>query len=295
MLVTRASRPFSDPAWSFEPKWEGYRLLVEWDGASMLPRTRSGKSFDHPAFEGAWLDHPVVLDGELIAYDEEGIPRFELLRRDAMSVAYIVFDILYDRVEVIGEPIEARRDRLAALDLPAAFVRSEVVLGDGEALFEAVKARGMEGVVAKRLGSRYRPGARSPDWLKMSVKRTIRAVIGGFTKGEGARARTFGSLLVGLRSGNRLRWAGAVGTGFDEATLEAIREALGGILTDKCPFETDEELPTDATWVAPSLVIAVEFKEWTMAGRLRAASFKGFPIEPADTWETEGPATKPAS
>lgn len=293
MLATRVDSPFSDSAWSFEPKWDGYRLLVEWDGRAMTLRTRSGRTFDHEAFGDPPADYPVVLDGELIAYDETGVPRFELLQRGATSVAYVVFDILYDDAEVIGEPLEARRERLSRLDLPSPFIRSGVVSGDGEALYEAVKANGLEGIVAKRFGSVYRPGARSQDWRKVSIRRTVRAVVGGFTPGEGSRAATFGSLLVGLRSGDRLRWTGAVGTGFDDPTLSAMREALDEMRSEHCPFEPDSELPSGAVWVLPSLVVAVEFKEWTSAGRLRAPSFKGFPIGPADTWETEGPSSGP--
>lgn len=294
MLATRAPRPFTDQGWVFEPKWDGYRLLVEWDGSSMTLRTRSGRILEHPAFSEPPAGHPVVLDGELIAYDDAGIPRFDLLQRGAMSVACVVFDILYDDVEVIDEPLEERQRRLAHLALPQPFVRSEAVVGEGEALYAAAASSGMEGIVAKRLGSRYRPGIRSTDWRKITVKHTIRALVGGFTRGEGSRASTFGSLLVGLPSESGLRWIGAVGTGFDDEALAAIRGAMDEMHSSACPFAHDAELPGDATWVAPALVAAVEFKEWTSAGRLRGPSFKGFTDEPADTWEDEGP-TRPVS
>ena len=294
MLATRAVRPFTDRGWMFEPKWDGIRLLVESDGSDMTLRTRSGRKIEHAAFREAPARHPVVLDGELVAFDELGVPRFGLLQRGAASIAYMVFDILYDGTEVIDEPLEHRLDRLARLGLPSPFIRSEAIPTEGEALFSAAAANELEGIVAKRLGSRYRPGVRSPDWLKITVKHTVRAIVGGFTRGEGSRSSTFGALLVGVPSGSGLRWIGAVGTGFDEATLVAIRDALTQMRSDRCPFEDDEDLPRDVTWVVPSLTAAVEYKEWTSAGRLRAPSFKGFTDEPADTWENEGPTT-PAS
>jgi len=294
MLATRMPRPFTDRSWMFEPKWDGIRLLVESDGSKMTLRTRSGRTMDHAAFRETPAGHPVVLDGELVAFDELGVPRFGLLQRGAASIAYMVFDILYDETEVIDEPLEDRLDRLARLALPPPFIRSEAIPTEGEALFSAAASSGLEGIVAKRLGSRYRPGARSPDWLKITVKHTVRAVVGGFTRGEGSRSSTFGALLVGVPSEAGLRWAGAVGTGFDEASLAAIRDALEQMRSERCPFEDDEELPRGATWVVPSLVAAVEYKEWTTAGRLRAPSFKGFTDEPADRWENEGPTT-PAS
>ncbi len=294
MLATRSSRPFTDRGWMFEPKWDGIRLLVESDGNEMTLRTRSGRTIEEPVFREAPADHPVVLDGELVALDERGAPRFELLQRRAGTLAYMVFDILYDGVEVIGEPIERRLDRLERLTLPPPFIRSEGILAEGEALFSAAASNGLEGIVAKRLGSRYHPGLRSPDWLKVTVRHTLRAVVGGFTKGEGSRSSTFGALLIGLASESGLRWIGAVGTGFDDTGLAAIRGALDEMRSDGCPFVDDDELPRTASWVVPSLVAAVEFKEWTAAGRLRGPSFKGFTDEPADTWGDEGPTT-PAS
>ena len=294
MLAARAPRPFTDRGWMFEPKWDGIRLLVESDGSDMTLRTRSGRTFDHTAFREAPARHPVVLDGELVAFDESGVPRFGLLQRGAASVAYMVFDILYDGAEVIDEPLEHRLDRLTRLSLPPPFIRSEAIPTEGEALFSAVAANELEGIVAKRLGSRYRPGVRSRDWLKITVTHTVRAIVGGFTPGEGSRSSTFGALLVGVPFRSGLRWIGAVGTGFDEASLVAIRDALAQMRSDRCPFESDEDLPKDATWVVPSLVAAVEYKEWTGTGRLRAPSFKGFTDEPVDTWEDEGPTT-PAS
>jgi bifunctional non-homologous end joining protein LigD len=154
-----------------------------------------------------------------------------------------------------------------------------------------VQERGMEGLVAKRLGSRYRPGQRSADWRKVPSLVSTRAVVAGYTPGSGGRSATFGGLLLGLWDGDRLRFIGSVGTGFDDAALRAIRAALDELRTERSPFSLDASLPAEAVWVEPRLVAVVQFREWTEAGRLRAPVFKGFSDESVAsiTWEEEGP------
>ena len=146
-------------------------------------------------------------------------------------------------------------------------------------------------MVAKRIDSPYRPGTRSPDWRKVARVDQVRAVVGGFLPGEGSRAATFGSLLLGLVDGDRLRYIGSVGTGFDGPTLHAIRAALDQMVQPISPFHSDTEIPGPARFVAPSLTALVEFKEWTGAGKLRAPSFKGFTDDDWETvtWSSEGP------
>jgi bifunctional non-homologous end joining protein LigD len=212
----------------------------------------------------------------------------------SIPVHYVVFDILYDGREVTSEPLEDRLGFLDATELPAHFVRSERVPTEGDKLFEAVRRERLEGIVGKRLGSVYRPGARSPDWRKVAAVRRTRAVVGGFTPGEGGRSDSFGSLLLGLYDADGLRWIGSVGTGFDTETLRAIRKALDQMTIDACPFEPDADLPGQAVWVEPVLVAEIEFKEWTRAGRLRAPAFKGLSVVPPEeaTWITEGPGDR---
>lgn len=299
MLATRYPAAFTDEGWLFEPKWDGMRLLLAWDGVAVSLRTRSGRDAgkQFPELTAASFDRPLILDGELVALDEGGAPSFERLQprmtghRPHLPIAFMVFDMLFDDGAVIDEPLEARLDRMEGITLTPPLVRSETVRGEGDALFDAIRDRGLEGIVAKRLGSTYRPGVRSPDWRKVTVRRTLRGVVGGFTAGEGGRDATFGSLLVGLWSGSRLRWIGAVGTGFGDVALTQIRAALDSMRVDECPFNPDPELPSNAMWVVPNLVAVVEYKEWTSAGRLRGPSFKGFGPEPVGTvtWESEGP------
>ena len=309
MLATPWRSPFNDPGWLFEVKWDGVRAILTLDGGACSVRSRSGRDITevYPELHGFTSPKTAVLDGEIVAFDEADRPSFEALQQrmnltggtktaDAartIPVTYVVFDLLFDGEDVTGRPIEERLSRLKAIDLKAPLVSSEVIEGEGEALFAVVIERGLEGIVAKRRGSPYRPGIRSSDWRKVSHLRIVRAVVGGFTPGEGGRADTFGSLLLGLWDGIQLRWIGSVGTGFDDASLRAIREALDEMTVEARPFHPDPGLPEAGRWVAPHLVARVEFKEWTKAGRLRAPSFKGFVSSPSEetTWEAEGPTT----
>ncbi|MFQ5968232.1 MAG: non-homologous end-joining DNA ligase [Acidimicrobiia bacterium] len=307
MLATRWPRPFTDPEWWFEVKWDGVRVLLFWDGSEVELRSRRGRDVTevYPEVSLVRLARPAILDGEIVAFDPEGRPSFELLqsrmnltgeRRVAdaarsVSVSMVAFDLLFDDEDLTRKPLETRLERLDSLDLPETLIRSDRVATDGEALFDAVKERRLEGMVGKRLGSAYRPGVRSSDWRKVAAVQRVKAVVGGFLPGEGGRTTTFSSLLLGLWVGDTLRWIGSVGTGFDNASLRAIRQTLDQLETATSPFLAPEELPPQATWVTPSLVADVEFKQWTKAGRLRAPSFKGFTLDPLEdvTWAAEGP------
>lgn len=305
MLATPWRAPFSDPDWRFEVKWDGVRALLYADRGTVVLRSRRGREVTagYPELKGFSPVRSCVLDGEIVAFDDEDRPSFEALQQrmnltgaraaDAarsMPVTYVVFDVLFDGRDLTNVPLEARGERLRAIDLPPSMVRSEVTETAGEALYRAVVSRGLEGVMAKRLGSLYRAGVRSPDWRKIPNVRVVRAVVGGFTPGERGRSGSFGALLLGLWDGPRLRWIGAVGTGFTDEALRTIRTGLDQMTADGSPFTADPGIPP-ATWVKPRLVARVEFKEWTRAGRLRAPSFKGFLADPVEeiTWEAEGP------
>jgi bifunctional non-homologous end joining protein LigD len=307
MLASPWAAPFTDPGWLFEMKWDGVRAILSWDGDQVVLQSRTGRDVtdSYPELSEFAPARSCVLDGEIVAFDDRGRPSFPSLQKRigiaggirageaarTNPISYVVFDLLFDGENVTGRPIEERLERLGGMDLPAPLVSSAVIETEGEALYAAVVERGLEGIVAKRRGSRYRPGERSPDWRKIPHVRLVRAVVGGFTPGGGGRTGTFGSLALGLREGAGLRWIGSVGTGFDDAALLAIRAALDEMTIAESPFGKDADLPTGTTWVVPHLVARVEFKEWTNAGRLRAPSFKGFVADPAEeqTWETEGP------
>ncbi len=292
MLATPWPRPFIDPDWSFEIKWDGVRALVTWDGRSVEVRSRAGNDATsrYPELTTLEADRPLVLDGEIVALDESGRPSFEKLQGRmnlmhapdvarsvaAIPISCVVFDILYDGTDITGLPFDQRRERLLGLDLAQPFVTSTVIEEDPSALWQFVVDRGIEGIVAKRAGSGYRPGTRSPDWRKITHFKTVRAVVGGYLPGERGRSTSFGSLLVGVYTDQGLRWIGAVGSGFSNEHLAAIRHALDAMTTPECPFVEASDIPPDAVWVEPRLVAMVQYKEFTGAGRLRGPSFKGF-------------------
>lgn len=303
MLAVPWQTPFSDSDWTFEVKWDGVRVALGWDGTRVSARSRNDNDLleAFPELESFRWPRPGLLDAELVAFDEAGVPSFERLQQRlggsgvrarelarSIPISVVAFDVLFDGSSVLDEPLEERVARLDSLD-PGLVVVSERTAGEGEALFEAVRASSLEGMVAKRLGSRYRPGVRSPDWRKVTVVNRLRAVIGGFVRGEGGRSTTFGSLLLGLFDGDSLRYIGRVGSGFDDQTLAAIRVALDELRTEVCPFAGGVD-PGDAVWVEPGLVARVSFKNWTAAGRLRAPVFEGIELVDSDgvTWAAEG-------
>ncbi|MDX1691612.1 MAG: non-homologous end-joining DNA ligase [Acidimicrobiia bacterium] len=292
MLAVPWAGPFSDPDWTFEPKMDGIRAVVTVDGTDVAVRGRRDVDITvrYPELQG--LRTPgaaVVVDGEIVAI-EDGVPSFERLQRrmhlgdpDAVRraaaevpVQFVAFDLLYRDEPLVDLPLEARRERLAELDLGSAMEIVPAIDGDGEALWESVVARGLEGMVAKRRGSRYRPGARSPDWRKVPHVRVTEAVVGGYTPGEGGRRATFGALLLGRWDGDALRYVGSVGTGFGEADGRAIRAALDEMETGVSPFHPDDGLPRGAVWVEPVLVASIGYRDTTVAGRLRHPRFRGF-------------------
>jgi bifunctional non-homologous end joining protein LigD len=227
-----------------------------------------------------------ILDGELVVVDDRGRPRFELIQRkevDRLQAAFFVFDVLaIDRHDTIGLPYEERRRLLReVLDDGPNWQVPGHRLGDGQALLDATEAQELEGVMAKRLGTSYRPGARSKDWRKVKHRRAAEVVIGGYTAGTGNRSNTFGSLLVGRwvdgvdGSGRVLAFAGGVGTGFNQRRLEDLKARFDDLRTDVCPFEPPP--PTayrrGAVWIAPVLGAKVELTEFTNDGYVRQSSF----------------------
>lgn len=305
MLATSALPPPEERAgWVHEVKWDGVRIVLEWDGRSVRLRSRRGldATTTYPELQGVEFESPCVLDGEVVSLDPSDRPSFELLQarmnvaaptvevQTAVPISFVAFDVLFSGTPLVDEPWRQRRAVLESLEMPESIVVTDVFAGDPMPLWELVIARNLEGVVAKQTEATYRPGMRSADWRKMANRKTIRAVVCGYTRGEGGRAATFGSLVLGLLDGPAWRWVGAVGSGLSDVALGAIRASLDEMAIDD-PVLEDGALPKHITWVEPRLVAVVEFKEWTGAGRLRAPVFKGFTKDdPGDiTWSAEGP------
>ena len=291
---TEIPRPESD--WSFEVKWDGIRAIAYVAPGRLRLESRNLREItdSYPEIRGIVRDlgmREAVLDGEVVAFDDAGRPSFERLQRrmnvnaasavkrlsGSIPVVYAIFDLLYlDGRSLLELPYEERRARLEQLELGGPAWRVPAAHGgNGARLLEATRAQGLEGLIAKRLGSRYEPGRRSGVWLK--VKHTLRQelVIAGWLPGEGRRAERIGALLVGYHRDGQFVYAGRVGTGFTEATLDDLAERLRPLRQKRSPFDVAPKLPIQAEFVKPQLVAEVEFREWTEEGVMRAPSFKG--------------------
>jgi len=321
MLATPAEVPPEGDGWAFEIKWDGVRALAEVtaDGLRIASRTGKDASRRYPELTSAIeaLDgRQMVLDGEVVALDGEGRPSFQTLQRrmglsrpEAIELrarevpaTYVAFDLLeLDGGSLIAKPYEERRDLLTSLGLDAAtdgvWRAPAHHPGPGAEFLEAARARGLEGIVAKRLGSLYRPGKRSSEWIKVRARKNQELVIGAFMPGEGGRRGTVGSLLVGywdatpeeaeiLGRAQRFVYAGGVGTGFTDEMLRRLIGLLEPLRREESPFELGEdpvlkykararERGAGPVWVEPLLVGEFEFTEWTREGTLRQPSFKG--------------------
>jgi bifunctional non-homologous end joining protein LigD len=297
LAVLRPTVP-ADDGWSFEMKWDGVRAVVTVDDGAVRITSRNLKdatvSYPELSVLGATLPgRRVVLDGEIVLFDPTGRPDFGLLQR-RMHVAsapaaaalartdpvvLLAFDLLYeDGTNLMPRPYVERRARLEALGLNAPSWQVPPAFdGSGREAVRASEAARLEGVVAKRNASPYRPGRRSPDWVKVKNLRTQEVVIGGWAPGKGRREGTVGSLLLGLPEQGRLRYVGQVGTGFTDELLDDLLARLRPDSTETCPFDPPPPRPDarDAFWVRPRLVGEVRFTEWTGDGRLRHPAWRG--------------------
>jgi bifunctional non-homologous end joining protein LigD len=299
MLATLATDPFDDPGFQFEPKWDGVRsLAVCGEGTAHFSRLGNEITDGYPELS-ALHRRPVatdaILDGEIVAF-EDGKPSFQKLQqrmhvRDprqlqqlikTVPVVFMAFDIIYlDGRDLTALPLERRREFLEEVVVADDHLQvSPAIRNDGIALFEAAKAQNLEGILAKRLSSTYRPGARSKDWLKVKTVFDLDAVIVGWTEGTGNRQGTIGSLVLALYDGDDLVYIGNVGTGFNQRSLDDALRRLKALATAPAPFTAQvihsrPEL-RKARWVDPALVAIIEYRQLTAAGRLRAPSFLGF-------------------
>ena len=310
MLAKPGEVPESESdEWAYEIKWDGIRALGYADhGAwSMLSRRLEDVSARYPelaAIAEALGDHSAILDGEVVALDAEGRPRFQLIqsrmglstptavqaRMKEQPVDYVIFDLLHlDGRRVRDLPYLQRRELLEGLGLDGPRWRTPRFRRDGGSdLLEAARRQGLEGIVAKRCDSPYRPGKRTGEWIKTRVWRRQEFVIGGYIPGEGRRSKRVGSLLVGyydkrrseLRKGQRqtLHFAGGVGSGLNEKQIDFLTKELHARERPDSPFGVGA--PTGpkarfAIWCDPELVCEVSWTEWTNDGTLRQPAFKG--------------------
>jgi bifunctional non-homologous end joining protein LigD len=201
------------------------------------------------------------------------------MQQHATQVAFYVFDVLsVDGNDTISLPYEQRRELVTGLvEAGPNWMVPAHRVGDGAALVEATVERGLEGVMAKRLGSTYVPGKRTPNWRKVKNRYPVEVVIGGYSPGTGNRTSTFGALLVGVPEDDGLRFAGGVGTGFNQRTLKDLSARLASLRSDTCPFKElpPREYSRNAIWVRPELGATVVITEFTNEGYVRHSSFTG--------------------
>jgi bifunctional non-homologous end joining protein LigD len=283
MKAVLTDEPFSDPDWIFERKLDGIRCLAHREGAEvrLLSRTDRSMNAEYPKVVEALEAEPsrdFVIDGELVAFDQRGITSFSRLQRrgrERVAIFFYVFDILrLDGEDLRPLPLRERKARLrSALDFGGPVRLTPHRNEHGEKLFREACARGLEGLVAKRVDSPYR-SSRSRDWLKLKCHAEQELVIGGFTAPQGSRT-DFGALLVGHFEDDRLRYAGKVGTGFGHETLRALGARLRELERDESPFVDVHPIPRGTHWVEPELVAQIAFTEWTRDGRLRHPRYLG--------------------
>jgi bifunctional non-homologous end joining protein LigD len=299
--VTVKKLPDGDE-WLYELKWDGYRALLIKDGEDVQIRSRNDKDLTamYPGIAGAGRRQKIkqiVLDGELVALGEDGRPSFQALQHRSShqkhQIVFYAFDVLYaDGQDLTDEPLEARRARLPALVNADAVLRlSQDLPGSAAEIVKALRAAGIEGVIAKRRDSTYQPGERSSDWVKLKLERQQEFVIGGY-RPDGANG--FDTLLVGYYEGKELRFAAKVRAGLVPHVRREVLSKLKPLQIPDCPFAnlpdtgvgrwgggiTADQM-REMHWTKPQLVAQIRFVEWTAENRLRHAAFLGLRLDKA--------------
>jgi bifunctional non-homologous end joining protein LigD len=292
MKAALADTAFDRQGWIYEPKMDGIRAIAMIKQGKITLTSRRGldlaRSYPEIVHELSTYGHDLIFDGEIIALDERGMPSFQVLQQrsgltatddvrkasQATPIYYYIFDIVYlDNYSLLNTPLEQRKRILRETLIESDHIRLlDRIETDGITAFKAAAAVGLEGIIAKRLDSRYEPGGRSKAWLKVKATVTAEFVICGYTEGTGSRSQHFGALLLGYYRGGKLVYAGGCGTGFTEQTLASLNERLLALRTTQSPFL--ERIPGKYFhWVRPELVAEIKFQEWTREGNLRAPVF----------------------
>ncbi len=308
MLAVAGDMPADDAGWAYEMKWDGLRAIATISGGALTLSSRTGRdtTASYPELAGmatAAGSHDLVLDGEIVAFGGDSWPSFEALqqrmnvtsasqvRRVAaeIPVSYLVFDLLFaDGRPLVDQPYRQRRAELDELALNGPYWQTPPAFtGVPGADVRAVsRQHGLEGIMAKRLASRYAAGKRSAAWRKIKNVHHQEFVVGGWKPGEGNRSEMIGSLIVGVQGESGLTYAGHVGTGFSQQALLMLTQRLAPLRRATSPFGSTipAEHGRGAVWAEPEVVIEAEFALWTTAGRLRAASYRGLrdDKDPAD-------------
>ena len=287
MMAQSAKKPFDSPEWIFETKLDGYRTITVFDPKGkphLLSRNGLSLESKFPAIAAAVTKlklRSTILDGETVAIDSEGIPRFQLLQRfqkqPSAPTIYYIFDVLWsDGTNVTNKSVIERRILLQQILRPTPGTQyGSYIEEHGTSLFNLVKDKGMEGIIAKRKDSIYRPGKRSSDWLKIKARLQQEFVVGGFTAAKGAR-KHLGSLVLGAYTNGKLRHYGYAGSGFTEEGLKQAAAKMRPLSAESSPFINTPALKEKIHWIKPKLVCEVEYAELTADLQLRQTTFLGW-------------------
>ena len=294
MLATLTKEAFSDPNWIFEFKWDGIRAVgfLKNKKVQLVSRNAKEFAFRYPELSSLpkWIDaENAILDGEIVALTDKGIPSFQLLQQrmglnakseiarlaNESPVVYYVFDLLYcNGFSLMGAELIHRKALLKEIMEENEFLRySDHVIGDGVKLFQKASKLQLEGIIAKHQSSLY-VQKRTRDWLKIKTVLRQEVVIGGYTEPKGSRIR-FGSLVVGLYRDSELTYVGHVGGGFNERSLKQVYSFMQPLKQQKSPFLSTPKTNEKVQWIKPALVCEVKFSEWTSDGMMRQPIFMG--------------------
>jgi bifunctional non-homologous end joining protein LigD len=292
MLATLVDESFSDPDWIFETKWDGFRSVcfVQDGRVRLVSRNQIEMTPQYPELANLakqFKAKQAIIDGEIVALDEKGMPRFQLLqprvgRKSGLSalrgkgqIVYYVFDLIYcDGYDLTLCPLVERKALLGKILRPAGFVKyAEHIEAEGDLFFKEIEKFRLEGMIAKRAASPY-VQKRSSDWLKVKTVQRSEVVIGGYTQPRGSRSH-FGALVVGLYRGKELHYVAHTGGGFNQQTLAKVHKLLQPLQTNTSPFAVKPKTNEPVQWVKPKLVAEVKFSEWTAESRMRHPVFLG--------------------
>lgn len=280
MLAKEIEEPFNDKNWIFEIKWDGYRAIAEVRGDSVKLYSRNGNTFNnsYPVIVDALarMNIDAVMDGEIVALDKKGVPSFQLLQHYNYDhpLIYYVFDLLsVDQKKITSLPLLERKNQLKKLLKKSDCIKySDHVKEKGVDFFKAAGKQNLEGIIGKKSDSKYLPGVRTSNWLKIKHHKTQEAIIAGFTAPGGSR-QYFGSLVLAIYKGKKLTYIGQTGTGFNSQKLKEIYSLMKPLITKKSSFASDIEINIPFTPVKPILVCEVQFTEITHDGKLRHPAF----------------------
>ena len=292
MLATLVDEPFSNPEWIFETKWDGFRSVcfINNGKARFVSRNQLEMTQQYPELVNVAKQvdaNEAILDGEIVALDKDGLPRFQLLQprvgrksgvealRGKGHIVYYVFDLLYlDGYDLRACALVERKAALEKRLRPSNFIRfADHIAAEGKEFFRQIEKFQLEGMIAKRAASPY-VQKRSSDWLKVKTVQRSEVVVAGYTQARGTRSH-FGALVVGLYRDHQLHYVAHVGGGFNENALDKIYNLMQPVKTNHSPFVVTPKTNEPVQWLKPKLVAEVKFSEWTADERMRQPVFIG--------------------